>query len=271
MGFYEPFDPFRFPNWRGLVGGGVEPFEAQAFSLDFDGATEKMESVAALLGIANVFTLGGWVKPNSLGVSGTLGGFVPSTSTPNAVGLYHRHAGPTGPNGIQLLITDSGGLIVQNVAWPNVLSGGVKWYHVLMQWDGITANRKLFIDGVDQGAPSFTQTNTAGTLTDTSRIVLFGGAASGVPAFAGRQAAWQAWDKILGTLEITDVFNSGSIDFNLAVDSGNYASAADLQHWWELGKNVSPDLGQDSGVATAIDVEAAAVGITDADRVADVP
>ncbi len=251
---------------------GLTPsFQAQTFSLDYSGFEFMQQSGASLIGIANTWTLVGWFKIVDVTTSsGTLFFIEPPAGSVNKITVFHRHAGPTGPRGLQLFIADSGGVTLQNVSWQNRLNAGV-WHHIVIQWDGTLPGRKFFLDGVDQGAIDFSSGNSPGTLTDTTRQVSIAQASTGVGNLAGRSAYLAAYNSILSPAEITALYNLGSINFNLGADSGAYASSGNLAHWWETGKQVSPNLGADAGLATPIDIEAGATGIDDTDRVADVP
>jgi hypothetical protein len=58
---------------------------------------------------------------------------------------------------------------------------------------------------------------------------------------------------------------------NLALNSGNYVSKANLVHWWRLGHD-SGDIGKDYGTGSPfIDVMTNAANISAADIVVDAP
>lgn len=258
---------------------GIAAFTAQTFSIDFDGVTEQMASLLQTapprIGFGPTFTIACWFKPRAAPLTsrGTIFDFTPVPSNAgNQIALFSRDAGPTGPNGIQLIIVDNGNSIRQNVSWQNRFPS-LKWYHLAIQWSGTVASRKLFIDGVDAGAPDFISGSTPGILDDLSdRSVGIGRSAQGVGLQDGLVASLAAWPILLGGAELLTLFNGNSIAIDLKTNSGSYTSATSLVHWNEIGKLVSPNLGADSvTTGNPIDLELAAVGITDADRVADVP
>ncbi len=253
---------------------GIVSFATQEFSIEYDGGNggSRMQGPSSLLGIANTWTWLGWFASEDVtDAGGTL--FNISGGNANRFFVVQRGvaAGGTFDTSIQFFSFDSGAVNIQNVHWR--LLAGMQddlWYQVVITWDGTAANRKLYWNGVDQGPPDVTTVNLDGTMTDTARVLQFGGGVS--PNLDGRGAAVALYDKILGSAEVLETYADGQIDFNLGADSGNYASAANLQHWWETGKTVSPFLGLDTGVSGAlIDMEAAAFNINDGDRRHDVP
>ncbi len=130
-------------------------------------------------------------------------------------------------------------------------------------------NRKLWFNGVDQGAADFDAGGSDGTLTNTARRINFAFGLGGIPRLAGRGASLAIWDTFLGVLEVPAIYNAGDIGFNLQEDSGNYGSSASLKHWFQIGKKVSPDIGEDS--VGSFDLITNATNVDDADRVADAP
>jgi len=246
----------------------VTPFVPQTQSIDFDGTTEFMASALVTLGISTPFTIAGWVKMNNVAtVSGTLFAFDQDVGLQNFFRCFHRHAGPTGPTAIQIFMNDSGAVTLLNVSWQGITSAGA-WAHVVFQWDGTAANKKLWYNGVDQGAHSFQAAAPAnGSLTDTARRLSMAQAQSGVGNLAGRGASLAIWSSFLGVLEVPAIFNGGSINFDLQTNQGNYASAGSLVAWNEVGKLPAPDIGKDT-VGT---LDLLPTNIDDTDRVADVP
>ena len=250
---------------------GLGAFTAQTMSIDFDTGegAEHLDSAAALVGIAGTFTIAGWAKANNVAaVSGTLFGLKEEVGNENTIQVYHRHAGPTGPLAIQWFQADSGQATRVNSSWQGITVAGA-WMHVVIQWNGIHAQRKLWFNGVDQGASDFDAGGSDGTLTDTARRISFAAPLGGLGQLLGRGASLAIWNSFLGVLEIPAIYNAGDLAFNLQEDSGNYASAANLQHWFQIGKKVAPDIGEDT--VGSFDLITNASNIDDNDRVADVP
>lgn len=240
---------------------GISPVPAfsQTFSIDFDGVNEDMGGGNLLVGIADVFSIGGWVNfGNTLGrqdtwwtIEGGAGG---------DMALFQRSNVGAAPsfqffgNGNNLII-------------PSLPITAATWHHCILTWN-TNSDVKLYVDGSQFGGPL----SGVGVFSDDAgRMVQVGDASTGVPNGLMKAANLAIWTTILGATEVATLFNAGSINIDLRVDQGNYASSATLEHFWPLGKDPSPLLGQDLGVGTLINLEQNAVGITDADRVADVP
>ena len=243
-------------------------FIPQTQSIDFDGTTETMASAVPItLGYANVWTIAFWFNLNAALSNGNLYQ-IGINASPNRLQLFNRTTVGASPS-IQMLLNNPAGSLIQNVAWTGLSLVNATWHHAVLQWNSL-AGRAFYLDGVNQDPPGFTQNNNDAVLTDTARLIDVSGLAN-PPRMAGKGASLAIWNSILSSAEIVAVFNNRSINFPLLQNSGNYNSAANLQHWIELGKNPSPLLGADSGLATQVDLEAGATNITDADRVADVP
>jgi len=252
-------------------------FVGQKLSIDFDGSTEFMacdtQTSAPRIGIDGDFTASIWFKPSALPVTGS-GGLLSVTGA-NPSGKFHL--AHTGTTGIQWLVQSGTGSTRANITWTDLLTGSENiWRHVVMVYDspgnGVD-QRILYFDGVNEGEGDILSTNNTANTSDSQDRAVFLGASSPIAGvFEGRIASVAFWDALLTSDEITAIYNSGSIDFNLNKDSGNYVSSADLVHWWELGRQASPNLGADSATPTnPLDLEEAATDITDADRVNDAP
>ncbi len=134
--------------------------------------------------------------------------------------------------------------------------------------------RTLYFDGVDEGEGDVLSTNNTCNIPDNQNRLVSVATSSAIGGrFNGRVASIAMWDDLLTSDEVTAIYNNRSIKFNLSEDSGLYTSSADLVHWFELGNQPSPLLGTDSATPTnPLDLEeAAGTGITNEDRVADVP
>ncbi len=240
---------------------GISPVPAfsQTFSIDFDGVAEDMGGPGTtLVGIADVFSIGGWVNfGNTLGRQDSW--WTVEGGAGSDMALFQRSNVGTPPS-FQFFGNGNG------LVWGGAPLVAGTWHHVILTWN-TNAFVKLYIDSV-----LFLGNRTGvGVFSDVNRLVQIGDASTGVPNGLLKSANLAIWTTILTGPEIVTLFNAGSINIDLRVDQGNYASSATLEHFWPIGKDPSPLLGQDLGVGTAIDLEAGAVGITDADRVADVP
>lgn len=241
-------------------------FPAQAFSIDFDGVGEGLaNSTLQAIGLANVFTVLTVIKIEGFIDTGAIFDIDRAASPDNRITMSYSSAGS-----INVLIQTA----FNRYDFP--LSGDLDaWIMLGLTWDGV--NFLTFRNAVDLGAPSAGPgtTPTITAMTDVNRTV---GLGNNFPflvtqALDGKMLWTAAWRAALGAASQLEIFGAlSSIDLN--VDGGNYASAADLAHWWRCGNEASPNLGKDyatAGFTPTIDVEVNAVGITDADRVADVP
>ncbi len=230
----------------------------QSNSILYNGAGENMASSGTqLLGYADTFTVLAWCKVTSVtGRQDTIWEMSGGASSNHT--LFQR-TNVGAPPSCQYFGSHG------NVNWPSLPLTNNTWhqYVVVRQTSSFC---HLWIDGVDQGA----QTLGAAVFADVVRNVSFGRASTGVPALDGRGAQLAVWSTRLSDAEIPAVYNLGKL-FDLRVNQGAYVSAATLAHFWPMGKDVSPLLGQDLGVATAVDIEAGAASIDNSNRVADVP
>lgn len=254
-------------------------FIPQTQSIDFDGAAELMQSVVRSpgeIGIGGTFSIACWFKANTepLNKSHIVCDIGPDAGQVNEIAIALRQTG-AGTNSVQFLLGDSGNNFIQSVGWSGLFNSAGTWRHVVLTWSGFVASRTFYFDGVLQGAPDFTGFNLNGTLDDSnSRRMRAAATRFGVQGLDGRLASVAWWNGVqIGAGAVSAIFNSRDINFDLNTNSGGYVNAASLSHWHEVGKQASPNLGADTAAlaGTAIDIEAAAVGITDADRVADVP
>ncbi len=237
----------------------VPPF-SQTFSLDFEGSSESMgQSGTSSIGFADTFSIAAWANfGNTTSRQDTL--WTVENGAGDNIALFQRTNVGAAPS-----YQAFGGNI--NLAFTSLpISSGV-WHHVVFVWD-TNAFVHLYIDGVDQLT---SQGSVGGTYADTNRTVQVGDGSSGVPNGLMKCAMMAIWPVRLADAEIVTIFNAGSINIDLRVDQGNYVNGLNVEHWWPLGKDPSPLLGQDLGFGTPIDLELGAVGMTDADRVADVP
>ncbi|GAG11868.1 unnamed protein product, partial [marine sediment metagenome] len=89
----------------------------------------------------------------------------------------------------------------------------------------------------------------------------------------GRMHSLAFWDVELSSAEMLSVYNTGSANTaDLSIDYGNYASSANLQHWYRLGLELDPDIGKDTGVyATSHDLTTNQGIVDDNDIITDAP
>jgi len=108
--------------------------------------------------------------------------------------------------------------------------------------------------------------DNSGSMTNTNRGVWIG-AARGTNYSNAEISKFNLWSSVLTAAEISSLYNAGNgYQLDYTTNFGSYTSAANCQHDWNLGRLVSPNLGQDRG-ATPINIETNAVNIADADIV----
>ncbi len=247
---------------------GLTPsFAAQTQSIDFDGSTEGfLNTTPQVIGIADVWSIGIWYKPSLLSGNDTLFEINNSDSPSRIIAFF---------SGTQLAIfwRDSGDTTNSVVAFNGFGVNGV-WAHLYFSWNAAGAGDVVtFKDGVLQVPTGGSSPNPI-VMADDLRPVGVGTNVSLAAKFQGLIAQISVW-RTIQDAAIASLYNGGnpnSLDLNSSF--GSYSGAADLAHWWRLGHEASPNLGKDSssaGFTPTIDVEVNAVGITDADRVADVP
>lgn len=251
--------------------GLAPPFSPQLESVDFNGSTEFLANLTNNpLGIANAWTVSTVFKLDTFAVNQTIFQ-IPSTTSGNNFSNISIIA--SGTLGLLVILTDATGTPtsanLKSWRWNNVVASAT-WVNAVVKWDG--ADIFLVINGVDQGVPDTKSDDDAITMADTSRKIFIWADRGSGSSDAGNFLYAAIWDKVLTDAELLEAWNSGVAgSFNLGADSGDYASSANLQHWWRPCAD-DTDIGKDSGIAsTLIDVLTDAVGITAADCVADVP
>jgi hypothetical protein len=250
--------------------GGWSDF--QEYSIDLDGTEYMNNAAAALLGIENSWTISQWFKPNAAvhTVQNHLFDFRESSGSENRILATVR--GDLGTNIFRILVYSSGGALIRNTTWNQLLTGFLgTWVHLTYVWDGVAKTLTLYRNGSPVIPTSSTDIDAA--QTDTARKVWMGCSVNGTDPTTGIYHSFGVWDVALSSDEVSILYNDGNGKVvNWAENTGAYVSSANLQHWWRMGHEVSPGLGADSGyAATLIDIGTGAVGVTDADRVADAP
>ncbi len=253
-----------------VFGPGPQPFPAQTLSVDFDGVLESLGNLQGnTLGIANAWTIGVWGKPDAVTGQDGLFSIRPAAGLANRIQILRNAAN------LRIIWADSSGTPDNDATWNGAFSAGA-WHYLHAYWNGTIL--QPFIDGVSLGGPDVGVNNPAITMTDTSRNLNVGDLVGGTGfewfGNISQAAMWRVAKAAQS--EVDALYNSGnpnSLDLNGAFT--DYASAGDLAHWWRCGDKASPLIGEDiaaAGFTATIDIEVPdAVGITDADRVADVP
>jgi len=257
---------------RSLLLGGIfeEIFDAQTQSIDYDGSSEALRNTTEqALGIANLWSIGVWFKVEASGFSIPFAVNTTSGSPNRSLIAIQLDSDFSGSNQLRVLIFRSDGTASNDFKFDSFVTLD-QWIHVLVVWTGSTP-LKVYKNGVLQVADSSTSNSTV--QTDTSRQIGVGNTLVPAPiAIDGKVSQVQIWR--VDTSAAASFLNTNPSSINLNADSGVYTFSGDLAHWWRPGHEASPSLGKDfstAGFTPTIDVETNAVGITDADRVADVP
>lgn len=246
---------------------GLVSFEAQTMSIDFDGSTEFFRnSTSQVIGIADVWSIGIWYNPANLTGVRSLFEFNNSDSPSRIIAFFNGTV-------LNVFLRNSGDTVNTSRTYNGfgVLS---TWAHLYISWNAAgTGFPDVFKDGSLVGQSSQVSQGAL-VQADDLRPVGVGTNVSLAAKHSGLISQMSVW-RTIQDAAISDLFNGGnpnSLDLNSSF--GGYSGAGDLAHWWRLGHEPSPNLGKDfatAGFTPTIDVEVDSVGITDADRVADVP
>ncbi len=261
---------------------GLAP--GQTMSLDY-GAGEGTQSLETtthdLLGIADVWSFGFWIKP-VIPIPGLtrIWRLSPVSSNNDFVTLAFDNLGGGNRFMSDLIDEDNSGTGTNNRTWDGLMNGlnGV-WTHILLTFTGsIGASDPeidLYRNGVfvsstsgsagGSGAPRLNQSNRA------RRIESLGndGASRSIGGILMQAQLWRA-DVGAEAMFLANAANAATRDLN--TNGGGYTFAGDLAHWWKPGDSAEPNLGKDfaTGFAEVIDL-VTVVNLTNSDRVADVP
>ena len=125
------------------------------------------------------------------------------------------------------------------------------WQLVGITWDG--TNLKVYVDG-EEAVPTQIHADAAITMADSARTVAVGGHAGAASTYGFKgNIHWSGvWSTALSTAEIKYLYDNPHM--NPLIDEGGYASAAELEHFYPVGKRSSPRLGDDFGNGTPIDL-----------------
>lgn len=251
--------------------GGLPPFDftEQTRSVDLAGnfGGERLEnSTLNLLGIADTWTAMFWFKNNNQSGTNKVFRTAETGGVINLIDFSFITAGT-----FLVTLRNATSSIYKDYGWSALVSDTGNWHQVVITLDGATDTLTLYYDS-SPTAPSSTSDPAVANPTDTARFVgLFGREGNDQQTLNGIGHQGALWDVVLDGDAVTSIFNGGDgSSFNLRENSGNYNSAANVQHWWRLGDDDSADsqIGADSGVAsTLINVSDNQVGITVADDV----
>jgi len=236
--------------------------------VDFNGSNEKMGNRGGgsgnAMGFGGKFAVSAWIKTDSV----TGGGFHTILRIEDPIGtdfemaLTHENA--------SVRVEVNNGLNFRIINFASTLSANV-WIHLFFTVDmAVAADVVLYKDSVLK-TPSTLLDFTA-SLSDVDRTVFIGGNEQDTQWFNGRIYSVAIWDTDAWVQSGVDqIYNSGDGRFDLSTNLLNYVRAANLQHWWQLGRD-DTDIGKDSGNGSPlIDVDDDSANITTADIIEDFP
>jgi len=243
-------------------------FEAQTVSIDLNGTDELLRNNSVnAIGFGDVFSFVTWIKFTSDPDANDFIFFMlPSAGSNNRMEFTSQLA----TDEPQFVFWDSSGTVVKNYRFPDSAFSNNVWIMAAFTYDGTTL--KGYFDGVEDANPTKTSDNAGNRSANPALTVTIGATSTEVAHAPIRTLYTALYDVELSQAEITAIFNGGTGgSFDLANDSGNYVSSADLQHWWRTGQD-SSDIGKDSGKASVlIDIDTDSVNVDATDIVADAP
>ncbi len=241
------------------------PVSAQAYidtkAMDFATNETLWKSSDVPLGIGDVWSIQINTKPGSDSIDMYLMSLKEIAGNNNRLDIHLR--GATANDPVRVLLYNSAGTLFKNYEFASTYTSGTKVSYIVT-WNG--TNLLFYVDGT-LTAPTATATDNAGTMTATDRRTAIG-SSSNFTHYTGTIHSISIWNSVLTQAEVTALQNSSSPqNFDNRYDSGNYASADSLQHYWRHGADAS-DIGRDFGNAsTLIDIGDDAVNISAADIV----
>lgn len=240
-------------------------------SLDFDGSTESMLSVAAPFGVSSKWTCAMWVKINSIpGVDSSVVDITePGAQARNRITLAILSA--SGKWLVQTRGPDNAFSVIfrTQIDSPTISVGS--WTHFALTFDSQTLEKHVYINGVEATAVTELQPIAGQVMTDTPDRVIRIGRSLGTPAYVAMRAHSVAvWNDVLAPAEVLAIAGEPDVDLRTSTPVP-YGKAPNLRHWYIFGETpTDPGIQEDYGSPTDIDLTADA-SLTAADLVADVP
>ena len=198
----------------------------------------RMEAPAQTWNIANSWTISWNVNPGSITGNQTL--FQIGTNAgANTIRVDFVDAAT---DYLDVYLYDSAGVLVKNYRYNTPWSAGT-WRTQALTWNGTTLTYYTLATAT---AASSTPTNGSGTMTDTSRPMFLGGLADYTQMLTSGTVltTMAVWNSVLTSGEIFTIHKNQMTSFDFRQNMGDYASAANLKHWWKFGADPN-SLGRD--------------------------
>lgn len=212
-------------------GGGFTPI-VEANSLEFNGSDETVSfGNNTAYDRTSVWSYSLWIRP----ASGTSASRV----------IICKQAGTGEFEGWNILQADAAlSMFVINrastsVNWLNLsvasFFAATTWVHFVATFDGTgtAAGTTIYKNGVAQ-TPTVVRNDLAGAITTSAPLRLAARGATAAGHWAGRLTGLTFFGKVLGSSEVTELFNAG-----VSVDPRSLSMAADVDSFAPLGE--SPD------------------------------
>jgi hypothetical protein len=215
-----------------------------------DNAADRMENTSvAAVGIANQWSVSFWmnqrVAPTAFETS------LDFRSGTNGSIMQLGFDGTITGNPLSCALTDTGPTLFTPLAFTDTDSDDGSWHHYVVTFDGTDTGDPLL--GYRNGVVSVSSgTDTTGTMADANREICLADSVLNTTPNAYQLGQFAVWDAVLTPNEIRSI-TSHSWDADLSVDFLDYASSANLQHWWKIGEN-QDNIGEDTGSGTARDL-----------------
>lgn len=206
------------------------------YALTFDGSSDYMEDTSNSFAMVNsdtsVFTIAMWVKPNTSG---------------SPMGIFSLRVNAS--NRFDIIMTNSRNIevVFNDASTDAYTSTGV-----------LTLNQNNFVAVVmNAGAMSIyingtlaeTPTGITTTYNSGSGDIFIGFDSNNSDHFSGDIHAIAYWiNTALDVNNITEIYNSGSLGFDLSTNQGDYTQSGQLNNWWRLGVD-NTNVGKDYGGA----------------------
>ena len=243
---------------------------ADHFSIDMNGSNEYLGKFNYNFNanVVNAWSWVQWVYPRS-GVFAATSAFYELKQTVGGVSWILFHVlGATANDPFRVRLTDTGGSVLKDYRWDNLLTQDA-WNHLVVTWQG-NATLKLYLNGTLTAETSKPTDNSA-AMDDQIRDHAVGATIAGASHSDAIFYETGLFSVVLDQDNVTAIYNDGKAGFDLQSDSGNYNQSSALEHYWKHGDDPD-DIGKDYGVdPNLVDIGDNASNITAADIVTEYP